>query len=237
MFAGGKGSVAKVATDLSFYLNSELSSVNSVLNFCINLTTIPHFFYLSSAAVYHESFEAAQEDHQINHDRLLPYAFLKSTMEQVLLRSIFASQGLLTILRVGTIYGPNMDKQILSDLIKQVKNKVNPVILKGSANQTRDYVHIEDLARFVEFTKDNAPLSTKESRNIINFGTGTSSSTSEFVTHALRAMKCNSNALFLGLEDFAHPKSLSLSCERLKKTGFKFKYDLSSGLANCFRVA
>ena len=78
---------------------------------------------------------------------LSPYAAAKLACEG-LLHSYVKSYGLCgSIIRLFSVYGPNMNKFFIFDAIKKIEAAKNSANFKGSGSQERDYLYIDDAVR------------------------------------------------------------------------------------------
>jgi len=76
-----------------------------------------------------------------------PYSASKYAIEGLAL-SYFESFGIdVRIARIFSVYGEDMNRFFIYDLIKKIKNNPNAVTLNGSGNQFRDYLHVDDIVK------------------------------------------------------------------------------------------
>jgi dTDP-glucose 4,6-dehydratase/UDP-glucose 4-epimerase len=108
----------------------------------------------SSAAVYgNPDVLPVKEDSPLK--PLSPYGQNKLIAEK-LLANAAAEKGLRTCsLRVFSVYGPRLHKQIFWDIF-QKSRKSNVVRLFGTGKESRDFIFIEDLLKAVECILDHA---------------------------------------------------------------------------------
>ena len=75
-----------------------------------------------------------------------PYAALKYSSEGIAL-SYFESYGIdVRIARIFSVYGEEMDRFFIFDIIKKFLSADAKIVLKGSGVQERDYLHVSDVA-------------------------------------------------------------------------------------------
>ena len=75
----------------------------------------------------------------------------------------------ISILRIFSVYGPGLKKQILWDIYNQIKSS-DRVYLDGTGQETRDFIFIDDLTKVVaSFLKKSS-----YDCNIVNVGTSQS---------------------------------------------------------------
>ena len=76
-----------------------------------------------------------------------PYSASKYAIEGLAL-SYFESFGIdIRIARIFSVYGEDMNRFFIYDLIKKIKDNPTEVILNGSGNQFRDYLHVDDIVK------------------------------------------------------------------------------------------
>ena len=152
------------------YYNTNITATQRLFALC-QKSSVKTFVYFSSSSVYGNSLYARQKEG----DRLEPtnpYAVSKLAAEQAL--RVQASRGntRLVIVRPFTMYGDYMDYSknglVIARYLRAWMDK-EPVLLDGGGNQTRDFVHADDVARALELILDNA-----EHLSVYNIGSGNS---------------------------------------------------------------
>ncbi|MEM0479431.1 MAG: NAD-dependent epimerase/dehydratase family protein [Pyrobaculum sp.] len=132
-----------------------------------------HLVYISSAAVYGEpKYLPIDEEHP--KEPTSPYGLSKLWGEQI--ASLYARLGLkLTILRLFNVYGPGQSGPyagVISKFIERAKKR-EPLIIYGDGSQTRDFIHVADVAELV------AVVIEKKALGSYNVGSGKSISIRE----------------------------------------------------------
>lgn len=119
--------------------------------------------FLSSAAVYGDPVSLP-----INEDLppapISPYGFHKLQGENICAEfsRIFGLPT--TSLRIFSAYGPGLRRQVLWDMCRKLFFE-RKLLLQGSGVESRDFIHIHDIARAVEVVADKAPM-TGETYNV-----------------------------------------------------------------------
>ncbi len=181
--------------------------------------------HLSSAAVYGNPIQLPiPEEHPLN--PISPYGLSKVLSEKVV--EFYGKLGLkYTILRPFNVYGPGQTPSyagVIVKFIERVKKKLPPIIY-GDGEQTRDFIHVQDLAEFIELIIE---------KNVWNktFNVGTGKPT-KIIDLAKTVMKI---AGVEGEPVFAPPRPGDIKhsyadISKAKKTlGFKPKISLKEGL-------
>jgi UDP-glucose 4-epimerase len=146
-----------------------------------------HLVYISSAAVYGEPQRLPIDE---NHPTrpLSPYGLSKLAGEQV---AQMLAPGA-AVLRLFNVYGPGQTGPyagVVSKFIERAKGGLPPVIY-GDGTQTRDFVHVADVAQFVEVVLDRGAA------GVFNVGTGRAVSIKELATIVMRLAGLSGEPLY-----------------------------------------
>lgn len=135
-----------------YFRNNVLGTLN-VVKSCLD-KNVRRLMFISSAAVYGEpKFLPISEEHPTN--PITPYGLTKLMGEDTV--KLYARYGLnYVIIRLFNVYGPgqNMDYAgVVTRFIKRIKENKPPVIY-GDGLQTRDFIHVLDVAQAVKQIMD-----------------------------------------------------------------------------------
>lgn len=163
----------------------------------------------SSAAVY-----GNQNCFELNEDAELrpasPYGYHK-LMAEVLLRSYSDHFGIKTsIVRLFSVYGDSLKKQLLWDAFKKFKN--GNAVFFGSGNELRDWIHIDDASRLL-YTASTSAVS--DSFEVFN-GTGEKSTIRNVINLLAGLLEYHGNIEFNMIEHQGNPRSLIGSATKAK---------------------
>ena len=89
------------------------------------------------------------------------------------------------IARLFSVYGPELKKQLLWDICKKLKNSNSNLILGGTGEELRDWVHIKDVTAALELIGFN---NNPNQSNYINVGSGIGTSVKQ-VAEIVRDIK------------------------------------------------
>jgi UDP-glucose 4-epimerase len=143
--------------------------------------------YISSAAVYGEPQRLPIDE---NHPTkpLSPYGLSKLAGEQV---AQMLAPGA-AVLRLFNVYGPGQTGPyagVVSKFIERAKGGLPPVIY-GDGTQTRDFVHVADVAQFVEIVLNRGAT------GVYNVGTGRAVSIRELAAIVMRLAGLSGEPLY-----------------------------------------
>lgn len=123
------------------------------------------FVYVSSAAVYGEPAKLPiPEDHPTR--PISPYGASKLAGEKYV--EVYSGRLRAVVLRLFNVYGPGQNREyagVVAKFLERAKAGLPPIIF-GDGEQTRDFVHVEDVAAAVEWALAVEP-------GVYNIGTGT----------------------------------------------------------------
>ncbi len=152
---------------------------------------------------------------------LSPYGYHKLMMEQ-LCRSYASSYGLrCLVLRLFSVYGPGLRKQLLWELCRRLQDAPDSIELSGTGEELRDWTHVSDVLRSIETMADMASPEVPT----LNVGTGRATSVREFaqmVVDAFAKGGQRSKLHFNGKVRAGDPFSLVADPQRLHVLGFEW---------------
>ena len=125
------------------------------------------FINLSSAAVYGnpQNLPVKESDET---KPLSPYGYHK-LMSELLLKEYHHCFSLKTLsLRIFSAYGIGQKKLLLWDLHQKIRNSNGKICLFGTGNETRDFIHVEDIAQQILLAISNASFKGEA----VNVGNG-----------------------------------------------------------------
>lgn len=124
------------------------------------------YINLSSAAVYgNPVYLPIDEKHPKK--PISPYGYHKKSAEDIC-KEFYEAHGIATCsLRLFSVYGPGLQKQLFWDLHKKSLNN-NSITLFGTGNESRDFIFIDDLLQAINLTIRNSNFKNE----IINVANG-----------------------------------------------------------------
>ena len=125
---------------------SFLKSLQGFSNVISNANQKSKLIICSSGSLY----DSRKKTYFKETDSLFPpssYSASKYAIEGLAL-SYFESFGIdVRIARIFSVYGEDMKRFFIYDLIKKIKNNPNAITLNGSGKQFRDYLHVNDIVK------------------------------------------------------------------------------------------
>ncbi len=153
-----------------------------------------------------------------------PYGFHKSMSEQLCLEYSDAFGLETKIVRLFSIYGEGLKKQLLWDACKKFSsNDQGP--FWGDGLETRDWLHVDDAATliFKAATIQNLP-------RIVNGGTGKSITVNNVLTTLHHIYTGTGNVTFNGFVKTGDPRFYQANIVKAQSLGWSSKVDFATGL-------
>lgn len=180
--------------------------------------------YLSSAAVYgNPVYTPIDEEHPTRPTS--PYGLSKLAGEEAL--ALLQSAGLkYAAARLFNVYGPGQTGPyagVITKFIERARAGLPPVIF-GSGEQTRDFIHVLDVALFIE------TLVEKGAQGVFNVGTGRAVSIKELARVVMKLAGIGGEPIYAS----PRPGDIAHSVANIKKArglGWEPKITLEEGLA------
>lgn len=180
--------------------------------------------YLSSAAVYgNPTALPVSENQPIS--PISPYGFHKLMSEQ-LCQEFSKIYNLQTAsLRIFSAYGPGLRRQVLWDICQQLI-LYNTLHLKGTGQESRDFIHGLDVAKAIKSIALNAPMNGE----VYNVGTGREITIRELSKKVVHALDLDITPEFDQVEPIGIPLNWQADISQLQSLGFQDSVTLDQGL-------
>jgi UDP-glucose 4-epimerase len=105
------------------------------------------YLHISSAAVYGNPDKLPLSENQ-HCQPVSPYGYHK-WMSELICREYYSIFNIpVAVIRPFSVYGPRLRKQLMWDICSKLKN-ADTIELFGTGNESRDFIHIKDLAALV----------------------------------------------------------------------------------------
>lgn len=181
---------------------------------------------MSSGAVYgHTSMKPTLESAAIAPHS--PYGAHKAMMES-LCRSYAENFGMrLAIIRMFSVYGGGLEKQLVWDLCSKLAVAGNEhIVLGGTGRELRDWMHISDVVDFLWFARALCDRSCP----VINGGTGIPTSVREMAELVCKEWGGGAVVEFSGIAREGDPPCLIADCAKAIQIGFSPEVMLAEGI-------
>jgi UDP-glucose 4-epimerase len=169
----------------------------------------------SSAAVYGAG-HAGPIDESAACAPFSPYGFHKR-MAELVLESYARNFGLrVALVRLFSVYGPGLHKQLLWDACTRLAAGVPVLELGGTGDELRDWLHVDDAARLLMRAAERAASEPW----LVNGGTGVATPVRDIVRALTQALEPRVLLRFNGRSRSGDPASLVADTGRLQAVGF-----------------
>jgi UDP-glucose 4-epimerase len=190
-----------------------------------------HVIAASSAAVY-----GADHSGPISEEAapapMSPYGQHKLMMEQ-LCKSYAVSFGLRsTVVRLFSVYGPHLRKQLLWDVCCRLQQGDRTLVLGGTGDEIRDWTEVHDVVRLLTTLGD---LPEQDTFRIINGGSGRGTRVADIASRLVRNWGCDVAVRYSGVVRAGDPFSLLAEDTRLNHLAFDWRILIDQGLADYVR--
>jgi UDP-glucose 4-epimerase len=181
------------------------------------------FINISSAAVYgNPQSLPISERHEIR--PISSYGFHKWQSE-IICQEFSLLWGIKTAsARVFSAYGPGLHRQVLWDIAHKALTQPE-VRLQGTGQESRDFIHIQDIARGLEIILQNAKLNGE----VYNLASGVETSIAHLSTIILDSLQVSSKVTFSAETPSGTPKNWRANIDLLQSFGFTPQIPLEAG--------
>jgi dTDP-glucose 4,6-dehydratase/UDP-glucose 4-epimerase len=182
------------------------------------------FVNLSSAAVYGNP-SALPVKENASTQPISPYGKHKLWSEQ-LLRSYASQHNLQTLsLRLFSVYGNGLKKQLFWDIFQKSK-AASTISLFGNGNETRDFIHINDLMQAFECIISKANFNGAS----INVASGKEICIKDAADILMQHLNPDHTIKFSGIQNEIDPQFWQADISIIESMGFAPKVNLHEGL-------
>ncbi len=241
---------AEIAVSDSRVTDQEMYKVN--VHGTLNVTTsciannIPHLIAASSAAVYGEGAQNTSVSENATLRPISTYGKSKMEMEANIIQASAESNLSCTILRLFNVYGLGQSDVYAGVIKKFVKcaKTGKPLTVYGDGEQTRDFIHVSDVVRFVEKTmllgaKDHSHHRNNKNINIYNIGSGLPVTINELARMIVSVLSDVKNPVHLHMSHTgARPGDVRFSHANISRAEHDLMYspslDLQRGIQETF---
>lgn len=223
---GGSGSVGFSVEHPYDDFKKTVDGTLEVLEYIRVHNTKAHLIYPSSPAVQGEC-----EDKPICEEYLgkpaSPYGYHKKIAEDLCQSYSEKFRLKISIVRLFSVYGRGLKKQLLWDACKKIENSKNEVVFWGTGYETRDFIHIDDVISLFEIL-----LKLENRFMIINGGTGKKYTIRNVVEMIRDLINPKININFNNQVNIGNPIYYLADTQKLKNYGFNANKSLEEEIKN-----
>ena len=182
------------------------------------------FIFVSSAAVYGNPQSLPVSENE-SAAPISPYGFhkLQGELQCAEFSKIYDLPT--ASIRIFSAYGPGLRRQVLWDICRMaVINK--SVMLQGTGDESRDFIHALDVARAMHF------IATKGSMtgNVYNLASGREVTIKDLATSILEALGINCALQFNGIVPVGTPLNWCADMSKMRSLGFEVSVPFKEGV-------
>lgn len=182
------------------------------------------FIFLSSAAVYGEPTSLPVSEKQFPAP-VSAYGYHKWQGE-ILCQEFARLFGLKTAsIRIFSAYGPGLRRQVIWDIARKALTQPK-LILQGTGEESRDFIHAVDIAGALEAVVSSAPLTGE----VYNVASGRETTIAALAKMVLAAMDLDVALNFSGNVPPGTPKNWRADISRIQNLGFAPQVSLEDGI-------
>ena len=197
-------------------------TTKSVIKFCKNIKEKPKIIFLSSYSIYGEKYNRPIKEYFKTNPKSY-YSKTKKKSEDALIKLKNSQKINIKILRLASIYGNGIEKQLLFDVCKKIQN--NSGDFYGTGDEVRDWMHISDLGSLIlKIIRANDRKNT-----IINCGSGKGQKVKFIINKIKRGLKSKVKISFTK-KDGNHPKFLVVNNNLAKTYNWRPKININEGI-------
>jgi len=183
------------------------------------------FIHLSSAAVYGNPNNLPVKET----DELKPlsaYGWHKLISENICTEYVQVYGLGISILRPFSVYGKGLKKQIFWDVYMKLMNNNYSIELMGTGNESRDYIHINDLVNAIELVAINSPMNG----SIYNVASGIETTIEKVIHIFIEKLNFNTEITFSNQVRKGDPLNWCADISKMKSIGFASDILIEEGL-------
>lgn len=179
---------------------------------------------LSSAAVYGQPKQLPTSELE-RENPVSPYGYHK-WLSELLAREYSEIFGVKTlVLRIFSAYGERLYKQVVYDILKRISTPGdNPILLFGTGQETRDFIHAQDISRALFTLLIQGKIGT------YNIASGNPASIATVASLLSKFAPHSHPIIFNGISRPGDPDCWHANISKLTETGFVPSITLENGL-------
>ena len=194
-----------------------------------------HLILFSSAAVYGNPKQLPiTEADELS--PISPYGIHKATAEFAIAHYARLFGFRASLLRIFSAYGEGLRKQVVWDLCQRAMTALREgrreITLHGTGNETRDFVHVADVAQAGLLAAKNPPTAGTQ---ILNVASGVETTIRSLAEGVRDNLGGDLQLAFNGVTRAGDPVNWRADVSRLQALGFNTTVPFADGIARCVR--
>jgi len=158
-----------------------------------------------------------------------PYGHHKRMMEQ-LCDNYAQSFGISSlIVRLFSVYGPNLRKQLFWETCSRLSQNVSTLVLGGTGNEVRDWTDVRDVVRLLARLGE---LSFDGRCQIVNGGSGVGMCVADVANMLVKMFGCETSITYSGVARRGDPYRLLADDSVVRRIGFEWRIPMDRGIAD-----
>lgn len=211
----GPASVPASIEDPTADFEGSVGVLSALLDRLAALESAPRLVLISSGAVYGEpAWLPVSEDAPL--EPISPYGHHRVACEQLAREHAEAGSVPAVSLRVFSAYGEGLRRQALWDICRKALED-DEVLLLGTGEESRDFVHARDVAQAVVVAARGAAFEGEA----YNVGTGKETTIAELASLLVAALGVDKRIAFTGERRHGDPARWQADIERLAGLGYE----------------
>lgn len=222
----GSGSVGFSLEHTNEDFKRTVDGTYEVLEYMREYNSHAHLIYPSSPAVQGEHLDQPIKE-SFTGKPASPYGYHKKLTEDLCQSYSSEFDINISIVRLFSVYGNGLKKQLLWDACKKIRSSKNEVRFWGTGEETRDFIHICDTLTLFDLL-----LKKKEKFVLINGGTGIRSTVRSIVELVRDLINPSIKISFDNQVNKGDPLYYWANMHKLESYGFRSKKDLKQEFKN-----
>ncbi len=223
---GGSGSVADSVKNPYKDFNKTVNGTLEILEYIRLYNQYAHLIYPSSPSVQGECGDVPIKENYIGKP-VSPYGYHKKIAEDLCQSYATKYNIKVSIIRLFSVYGRGQEKQLIWDAYNKIKTANKKVTFWGTGNETRDFIHIDDVMSLFHLIIENS-----SAFSILNGGTGVKHTIKDVVQIVQEIVNPDIVITFNNKYNPGNPIYYWADVENLNKINFKHKINLKQGIKN-----
>jgi UDP-glucose 4-epimerase len=133
------------------------------------------------------------------------------------------------IVRLFSVYGPELRKQLLWETCSRLSQNVPTLVLGGTGNEVRDWTDVRDVVRLLARLGD---LSFDDRCQILNGGSGVGMRVADVANMLVKTFGCETSITYSGVARRGDPYRLLADDSGLRRIGFEWRIPMDRGIAD-----